>query len=163
MLIDNLSLIFSGITTLAALYLSYVALKHSARPSIKIHMTCDQPIYCNEETNFLFELENVGHWYAKPMVVNLIIYFNFDNQFTLNFLKFGSTQELLNKNVKTGVGNMKYLKASGIKLSYGEQREKALVNVIPPSTPGKYKIKLSSYSENGVSYRRDIAIIVRAK
>jgi hypothetical protein len=54
--------ILTSITAFCALYLAYVALKHSATPNIKIRMLNDKTFVCDNRAFFIFECINIGHW-----------------------------------------------------------------------------------------------------
>lgn len=149
-LADLISLSLSFITALSASYLAYAALKHSARPHAKVSIE-PREARAGETALFKFSFRNAGHWYSKPMIVNMTTYVNFDNRFEPLFMQSGSSQEIRNDNVKTGKGKMKYLKATRMHLSYGEDNEEIHVMAKTPSLPGRYKIKVSAYSENGLS------------
>lgn len=150
-LTEMLNICLSLITALSALYLAYAALKHSARPHAKVHLKEPKYLYAGVTDLFIFSFQNTGHWYSQPMVVNMTAYINFDASFEPLYIRYGSIQDIKNKKVKIGKGKMKYLKAKGIKLSYGEDDEQIFVCARNPLLPGKYKIKVSAYSENGLS------------
>lgn len=155
-------LVFTIITTICALYLTYIGLIHAAKPKIKIKLLSSPKVICSEEVLLIFECLNVGYWYAKPMAVNLTIYCNFDLQFKLIELLYGSTQSYKDLDAKVGVGNMQYLKAKGIKLSYGEEGEQFHVRAIMPEIAGKYRIRISAFSENGASFKKMYYLTTKA-
>jgi hypothetical protein len=98
----------------------------------------------------MFEISNVGHWYAAPPAINTMIYFNFDPEFQLIELKYGSIQELSSNDVKIGKRRMKYIRASQIKLPHYQDAEQVHVRVIAPTTAGRYTILVSAFSEDRV-------------
>ncbi|TJY34824.1 hypothetical protein [Pontimicrobium aquaticum] len=156
--LEILTLIFTIVTTICALYISYVALKHSARPKIVIDLLNDDNLICNQVTLLRFKVLNKGQWYSKPMAVGLNIYCNFDKYFELKKMYYGSVQQLKDKKAKKGVGNMSYFKAKGLKVGGGKEGEEFHVKIIAPKKPGTYQIRVEAYSDNGVSYRKDINI-----
>lgn len=157
-LIDYLNLGFTFITTLCALYLAYVALQHSAKPRIKIRLLNRSELLCGNEIIFKFKISNIGYWYAKPIAVNLVVYCNFDKQFDLRKMFYGSVQQLKDDFIKKGVGNMNYFKATGLKVGPGKEGEEIHILSETPEKPGKYHIRVDAYSENGASYRNDFSI-----
>lgn len=69
-MIDTANLIVSSITAIAATYLAFVALRQSAKPNI---LACwqrgsDLPLRPKSgfDDVFIFDVFNVGHWYAQP-------------------------------------------------------------------------------------------------
>ena len=150
--------LLTSITAFCALYLAYVALKHSATPNIKIRMLNDNAFFCKQRVFFIFECTNIGYWYAKPTALNVTVFCNFSPGFELLELRYGSNQSYVDADAKIGVGKMHYLKAKGLKLTYGEEGEAIQVKAITPKDEGEYKIRLSAYSDNGVSYKQDFLI-----
>jgi hypothetical protein len=106
----------------------------------------------------VFELLNVGHWYASPIAVDLTVYFNFPVEFELQELRYGSIQEHLNTEVKVGVGGMCYLKAKGIKLSRHERGEEVHILAITPQKPANYHIRVTGHSSNDASFSKEFAL-----
>lgn len=155
-IISLANLLFTMITTVCALYLSLVALRHSALPRIDVRMVAPRAIECSTEHTLIFEFGNVGHWYAKPMAVNVVVYCNFDPHFNPIEIAFGSVQAY--KDTWVGKGKMKYLKAQGIKLAYGEEWEAMHTRVVAPATPGDYLVRISAYSDNGASMVKEFRI-----
>jgi len=153
-----LNTILTSITTFCALYLAYVALKHSATPNIKIKMLNDNIFICKQRAFFVFECTNIGYWYAKPTAINVTVFCNFAPDFELLELRYGSNLSYVDADAKIGVGKMRYLKAKGLKLTHGEEGEAIQVKVITPKDEGDYKVRLTAYSDNGVSYKQDFLI-----
>jgi hypothetical protein len=152
------NLILSGITTVCALYLAYVALKHSAKPNVRVRMLNSKILQCNETVMFVFEFTNVGYWYAKPVAINVLVFCNFAPEFELIELRYGSSQSYADTDAKVGVGKMIYLKAKGLKLTHGEEGEEVHVKVITPKNEGEYKIRITAFSDNGVSLKQEFMI-----
>ncbi len=155
------NLVFSSITTICALYLSYAALKHSARPNVNVKMRNSNTFECSQTILFVFEFTNVGHWYAKPTAIDVVAFCNFDPAFKLIELRYGSIQSYTDTDVKLGVGKMIYLKAEGLKLTYGEEGEEVHVEAVIPKKDGQYQIRISAFSQNGVSIKKEFTIRCR--
>jgi len=148
--LDILNACVAVITAICATYLAFFALKHSAKP--RAIVTFVEPFQLEKKETALlkFQFKNIGHWYAKPMVVNMTVFINFDESFDPIEIRFGSIQEIVDKNVRTGKGNLKFLKAKGIKIVYSEYYEEVHVLTKCPDNAGTYKIKIDAYSENGL-------------
>ena len=146
-----ISLAFTVVTTLCALFLAYAALTHTVRPNIKVRLASASEHGCGEDITLVFEFWNEGHWYGSPTAVDITAFCNFDPAFDLRELRYGSVQEYSDTNVREGVGNLKFLKARGLKLSRREASEQVHVRVITPKTPGRYKVWISAYSANDAS------------
>ena len=86
------TLIFNAVTTLCALYLAFVALHHSAKPRIKIELREPHMMTCGSEHTLVLALRNVGHWYAKPTAVDVVVYCNFDPSFEPIEIAYGSVR-----------------------------------------------------------------------
>lgn len=153
-----ISLAFTIVTTLCALYLSYVALRHSTTPRIDIVLLNFQTLYCGKKYTLKFKVLNKGYWYAKPMILGLKIYCNFDKEFMLNKILYGSVQEIEDTKIREGVGNMNYLIARGLEINKGSEGEEFHIKIKAPNQPGDYKVRLDAHSENGASYRKDITL-----
>src|SRR5689334_14226942 len=100
---QTLNLVFSLVTTVCALYLSYAALVHSARPRVKVSLKNNAPCNCGSQIKFIFEFVNIGHWYASPTAIDLVVFFNFVPAFELKELRYGSAQLFIDAEVKQGV------------------------------------------------------------
>jgi hypothetical protein len=116
---------------------------------------------CSQTILFVFEFTNAGHWYAKPTAIDVVAFCNFDPAFDLIKLRYGSVQSYTDNDVKVGVGKMIYLKAKGLKLTYGEEGEEVHVKAVSPKKEGKYRIRISAFSENGVSIKKEFTISCR--
>lgn len=154
-MIALISLIFTVITTVCVLFLAYVALGQTARPNITVRMLSSDCIECGTASSHVFELINVGHWYGSPIAVDLTVYFNFPAEFDLRELQYGSIQEHRNKEVKVGVGGMRYFKAKGLKISRHEKGEQVHILATGPQRPGQYSIRITGYSSNDASFSRE--------
>jgi|HubBroStandDraft_5_1064220.scaffolds.fasta_scaffold329822_2 hypothetical protein len=152
------NLVFTIITTFCALYLSYAALKHSAKPNVEVRMLKPSILACGEIGHFVFEFSNVGHWYARPTAIDVVVFCNFAHEFKLMELRYGSVQEYSDSEVRVGVGKMNFLKARGLKLTYGEEGEEIHVRAKAPHRGGEYLIRISAFSENGVSLKKEFRI-----
>lgn len=154
MKIDWLSvttLAFTIVTGICALFIAYEALVHAAKPNVKVEMLGPSRYACDQRARLIFRFQNVGHWYAKPTAINLVAFFNFPPEFRLHGLHFGAAQEQSSTNVRPGVGGVQFLKAKGLKLTYGDEGEEAHLDVTIPVTQATYVVRVDAYSDNGVS------------
>ena len=165
-------LFITTLLTVFVIYLTFLTLKFTTKPRLKI-----SPItvgwkngYTVEEVaNLKFLVENVGYWYSHPAATNVKIYVNFDPEFSLESLKFGSQLEITDSNVQRGKRGSKYLIAKGIQLSHYEPGEEIEAKVRMPKEEGQYKCWLCALSDQGdcgvhkflidVRYRRKTATI----
>lgn len=73
------NLVVSTVTAVAAVYLALAALKHTAKPRIIVvrHRPSDHPLRIRSgfDDIFIFDVINVGHWYAKPPARDISIEF----------------------------------------------------------------------------------------
>lgn len=152
--IELISLGFSIVTTFCALLISIIALRHSAKPKIDIKINSKGNYYCERSITLKFKVINRGHWYARPMAIGLVIFCNFDEDFKLLRLRYGSRQEKTDETVKLGTENMQYFKAENVIVGSEKGGEEFWVELILPKIEGKYKVKLDAYSENGVSFKK---------
>jgi len=152
------SLAFTIITTVCALYLAFAALRHTARPTVGVRLSSPGVLPCDREHWFVFVLENQGHWYGRPTAIDVAVFCNFTHAFQLLECRYGSAQEFSDRTVKVGVGRMHYLKAKGIKLTYGEEGEEVHVLARTPKGPGEYLIRISACSDNGVSLMQEFKV-----
>jgi hypothetical protein len=141
----------STITAIAAIYIGYRTLIHTAKPRIHIFLIEGSRVFCNQESLFNFEFCNRGYWYATPPVINLIVYFNFDPAFHLKELRYGSDQENINNQVMIGKGGMKSLRAHNIDLVHRDWAERAHILAVAPPEPGIYPIRIDAISNNGTN------------
>jgi hypothetical protein len=158
--LDIINLALSFVTAVSASYLAFAALAHSARPRASVTLS---PIIAHvaERLTLVFVFKNRGYWYAKPIIVNMTIYINFDSAFDLVEMRSGSSQQNINTEAKSGKGHMKYFKSKGMHLSFGEDGEEIHIVAQAPKKPGRYKLKVSAFSENGVSLSEVISLYVR--
>lgn len=149
--LDLISLIFNIITTIVVVYLTLLALKHTAKPKIKIEWAEKNKNFTSgTDYQLSFYLSNTGHWYGKPAAKKIIFNFAFLPPVKLNKIKFGSSQERVNTNILIGKGNSNYLKADGIYLMFGEPSEKIELFLTTPENIGKYDFWITACSEDGV-------------
>jgi hypothetical protein len=118
-------------------------------------------LQCDTASVHVFEILNIGHWYASPIAVDITVYFNFPAEFELQELRYGSVQEHLNNEVKAGVGGMRYLKAKGLKLSRHEKGEEVHILATAPQTPDNYRLRVTGYSSNNASFSKEFALSVK--
>jgi len=163
-LIEILSLTFTFITTVFVVYITLLALKHTAKPKMKIVYNKLKGNYStNTEYLISFSLYNLGNWYGKPGIKHLECFVNFLPPTELVEIRYGSIQELKNMEVKIGKGGSKYLKAEGIYLIHGEPPENIEVKIKTPNDAGEYKFWIACYSEDGISQKFDFILPVEKK
>lgn len=150
-----------GIAILCALlYLSYLALQFTAKPKIKIDFKGEQdtgktqfrPI---QKAVLEFTLQNIGHWYAKPVAIDNTFYFKFDPQFQLKNVRYGSMLENQNNNSSIGKEGKKYFKIKEQYLLCNEPAQQILIEVIMPSAQKTYSVSVfgkSSQSDHGAKF-----------
>lgn len=151
-------LILNFFTALAAVYIAFLALVHTAKPRINVVLLEDTTQACNRLIKLRFELRNVGHWYAIPPAIDIVAYCDFDPAFDLIELDYGSQQEIHATEVRIGKGGKKYFKAKGIMLIADDLGEIVQVQLKTPQVPGRYYARLSAYSANGLSHVQDFHI-----
>ena len=156
-IITNLTFGFTLISTLCLMYISYKALVHTAKPRIRIKLLNEKRLASNNKVNFKFHIQNIGHWYGTPIARDITVFCNFSSEFKLNRINYGSRLEDSEVRFKKGKLNMKYYEISGIYVGKAEEGEYFTVETQTPRKPGNYKIRLESFSENGVSYVKGFA------
>jgi len=151
------SLLVSTITALCAIYLAFLALRHTAKPRVGIVLlnSTDEVLVCGTEAVFVFEVYNIGYWYGAAPAINITVYCNFDPAFEPIELRYGSIQETTNTHVRTGKGDLRYIRAEGLKLSRKGEAEKIHVIAKAPNSAGTFKIKATAFSEDGASTTRE--------
>ena len=74
----------------------------------------------------LIDYLNLGFTFVITLCalyIAYVVYCNFDKQFDLRRLYYGSVQQLQDDFIKKGVGNMNYFKAIGLKVGPGKESE----------------------------------------
>lgn len=152
-----LNLVVSAIIAGCALYLTFAALQHTAKPLVEVELRSASNVQCDSKQTFVFGFANKGHWYAKPTAINMRVYCNFSPVFRLGSIHYGSTQSASNTDVKPGKRNMEYLKATGMVLAHGEEEE---VHVVAqtPQAPGEYLTRVVAIPENGNAIIKEFKI-----
>ncbi len=152
LLIGIISLLISLITSVLVGYMTFAMLRFGAKPKLRINLVGSEgelAFLPNKVVTLKIHLENVGYWYAKPRAKNTRVYWNFDPSFEPILIRYGSTLEKSDGNVKKGKGGSKYLKAGGVHLSAGEPGEDMEAEVKIPSKPGVYPSWVSAYCDEG--------------
>jgi hypothetical protein len=135
--------------------LAFLTLKFTAQPKLKIRIVSEssRPVEsvfaCGERVVLHFNISNMGRWYAKPVATHIRLYFNFDPQCEPIEIRYGSTLEKSENKVRWGKAYSRYLKISGIHLSYGEVGEETELVVKMPTRPGNYKCWVSAFCDQG--------------
>jgi hypothetical protein len=77
------NLIVSTVTAIAATYIALTALKHSAKPCITVVWQRPSPgtldAGSGDDDWFIFDVINLGHWYAKPPAHDIVAEFRDDH------------------------------------------------------------------------------------
>jgi hypothetical protein len=148
--ISLLTLIVSVVAAGFIGYLTFLMLQFTARPRLTITLLEQKKAFkpgCVERLRFLAQC--AGYWYARPAATNIRLYVNFDPAFEPLRIRFGSTLEKVEENVRRGKGQSKYLVASGIHLSQQEPGEEIETEVKMPAKKGRYRCWISAYSDQG--------------
>jgi hypothetical protein len=148
--ISLISLIVSTATSLFVAYMTFVMMKFSAKPRIRVSLSPSSvEVGVDTVIRLTLFVENIGHWYTKPRATNLRIYWNFEADFELLEIRFGAPLDLVKNAVRRGKANSKYLKASGIHLSAAEPGEEVQIDVRTPIRPGTYHHWVSVFCDEG--------------
>ena len=145
--INVLSLIILGV-------IAYLTLQFTAKPKIHISLVNIEKIqgayWLLSGNSYIlkFRLINIGRFYAKHATSLTKVYVNFDNEFEISKLFFGSNLELESHDVFRGKGNSKYCVAKNIQLFHGEGHEDIDIEIMTPKFPGIYKCWLAVRAEN---------------
>lgn len=147
---EIISLFFDFISFIILGIIAFLTLKFTAKPKLKISLEDHEKIqgqywFLSDTTvSQIFCLKNVGHLYAKPAIINLKLYINYESTFELIGVKYGSILELESSEVRRGKNNSKYLTVAGIKLYHKEPIEQVVVNVKMPKQSGTYDCWISA-------------------
>lgn len=152
---ERAGLILTAVTSIAAVYIAYAALKFSAIPRLLLRVTEPNPprFSIGQVAKLSIQVENVGHVYAKPAATNVRVYCNFDPQCIPRSIRYGSALQLSSHEVAMGKAGRKYLMARGLELTYHEPPESLEISVEMPERPGAYLLELLALSnEHEVGY-----------
>jgi hypothetical protein len=71
------------VTAFAATYLAFVALRHSAKPRIIVvwHRGSPLPLSAGRDNHLIFDVINIGHWYASPPARDIVVEFRCSSVF----------------------------------------------------------------------------------
>ncbi|MEN6623000.1 MAG: hypothetical protein ABFD50_15820 [Smithella sp.] len=144
-----ISLLFSMATFAFMAILTLLGLRFSAKPKIHIDMHLGihptrHYLTKDELVEIRFELNNIGHIYAKPAASDIVMYINFDPKFSVIEARYGSALECITQEVRSGTNGSKYLKVKGIDLFYGEGGEDVVVKVEAPQEDGIYNVWIAA-------------------
>ncbi len=149
-LIDVLSLSLNFVSFVVLALIAFLTLKYTAKPKIKIKMVGIERIkgtYWMLADNVMehkFVLLNVGHFYAKPAIINAKFYTNYDPEFEMFSARFGSALEIESSKIRRGKNNSKYITISGVSLYQSEPPEYVTVQIRTPIKPGIYNCWISA-------------------
>jgi hypothetical protein len=147
--------IFTAITTIFIIILTFLALKFQAKPKVKIRFKNGGrriKFHVGEKATLRLHAENVGHWYsAKPAATNVILWVNFEPAFEPIEIRYGAALETRSHNVRYSKHGNKWLRASEIHLFHQEAGEDFEVDVKMPEKEGLYKLWIPIHSDQGDS------------
>ncbi len=158
------SLVFSVVTTTFIGYLSFLMLRFSAKPRLRIYLVGNKEgiaFLPGRPVTLKVHLENVGYWYGKPIARNTRAFWNFDPSFELRQIRFGSDLAKSESNVRKGKAGCKFLRADGIHLSVGEPGEYIEAEVVTPPRPGWYRTWVSAFCDEGDCGVHEFTIEIR--
>jgi len=152
--LNLLSLIVAVISLVFLGYLTFVMLQFTARPKLRVTLQTRpssqrRTFAPSQQLTLRFLLENTGYWFAHPAARNANVYVNFSPEFQPTTIRYGSTLERLNRNLRIGKEHSKYLKADAIHLFHGEPGEPVEVDVTMPELPGRYRCWVTVYTDQG--------------
>jgi hypothetical protein len=158
------SLVVSIVTLLVTTGIALLALKFTATPSVRVSMTTSSPtswFAAGEEITLDFHLWNVGHWYAKPAATSVLVYLNFEQDFTPVEARWGSVLQNPAGSVRRGKGNSHYFRIHHLHLFHGEPPETIRAVVRAPQRAGRFRCWLTLLAEEGDCGVHDFLIRVR--
>lgn len=149
-LFDILSLSLNFVSFIVLSFIAFLTLKFTAKPKLQIKMEDVEKIrgtywlLPGKKIEQRFSLNNVGHIYASPAIINAKFYINYDPEFEMFNARFGSSLELESSEVRRGKDNSKYITVSGMNLYHSEPAEQVTIEIRTPIKPGVYKCWISA-------------------
>ena len=156
----------SAITAVAATYLAFVALRHSAKSRISVvwHHSSQLPLTAGTDDHFIFDVSNVGHWYAKPVARDIIVEFRCSDIFR-NAQLFrggvGGSEESRAVGVSSPGPDL-ILKSLPFTLFAGEWTKFAVMVEWLPRMQGGGMIAVRAYAADGANFWRDFKFEFRS-
>jgi len=145
--------IFTALTSISIIMLTYLMLKFQAKPKVNIRFKNGRrriKLHADEKATLRFHAVNVGHWYsAKPAATNVMLWVNFEPSFEPIEIRYGSVLERKSRGLHLGKRGSKYLVASGIYLFHQEAGEDFEVDVKMPDKEGMYQLWIPIHSDQG--------------
>ena len=135
--------------TLITAWLTLIILRLTAKPSIGVRMHKHHEFICGSEVDVVFSVYNKGRWYGHPPATGVRIYVNVPPAFLPIRLRYGSTLQKEDSDVKIGKGLQKYLRAKEIGLFFEEPGEDLVLSLRLPDSPGRFGLRLTANSEQG--------------
>jgi hypothetical protein len=152
-MIELANLVVSAITAIAATYLALAALKHGAKPRLLVlcRHGCSEPMRTSSDRHFIFDVINLGHWYAKPPAHDIIVEFWCSSVFARIGLLNVSRREIEEAvdTAPSSPGRQMTVKSLPITLYAGERTKFALQVQWYPFTVGRGVVHIRAYSANG--------------
>ena len=143
-------------------YLSFSALRHTAKPRFRLHLVIAANLRVSKPVTLSLSITNIGRWYVTPPAFGVRLYCNFEPEFELIELRYGSRQELSSRNPRIGKGGLNYLSAKGIMLPMKGDTESVTLIVRLPQNPGTYMMVVHAISENGAAMEKRFPLKVGA-
>ena len=148
------NLIVSAITAIAATYLALTALKHGAKPRLLVvcRHGCTNPMRTSSsDPHFIFDVVNIGHWYAKPPAHDIIVEFWCSSVFArIALLKGGrGGVEQAVDTAPSSPGPQMMVKSLPFTLYARESTKFAIHVQWYPYSVGRGVIRIRAYSANG--------------
>lgn len=159
---SSLNLIFNIVGTILntiiavlVLYLTYLAVKFTAKPKIRVTFVNSNNKREIKQLPGCFcvirlYIENVGHWFsAKPAASNIQAWINLPSLFKLVYLRYGANLDKVDFKEKSAKGGIKYLRADEITLFHEEPGEYLELGLITPKKEGEYELFIPIYANEG--------------
>ena len=145
--LSGLFTIFSG---LVVVYLTFVILRFTAKPRLRVSLYPErQDLIAGQTVHLRMRIENRGYWYARPAATNLWVFVNFPAAFLPRQIRYGSDRKLSSDAVRVGKGNTRYVIATGINLFHEEPGEHIEIDVRLPDRAGKYVCRVAIHTDRG--------------
>lgn len=159
--VEVANLAVSVVTAVAAIYLALAALKHTAKPRIKVVWQRPSQGSLRTDTGFdnlfIFDVFNVGHWYSKPPARQLVMEFRCSDVFTHATLRKGGTggQKESRATGHSCPGPPLVLHSSPVTIFPGEMIKFGVEVGWFGNMSGAGWIEVRASSENGVAYLKE--------
>jgi beta-1,2-mannosidase len=139
----------SAVMSILTLWLTFIILRFTARPRLGIRLHDRRVLEPSEIVELRFTVFNRGHWYGHPPATGVRIYFNLTKGCEPISLRYGSSLQLEDREVKRGKAGSLYLRAKGISVFYEEPGEDLVLTTKMAPTPGRYHVSIALNSTEG--------------